>query len=250
MRRVAIMAVIAGCGSSWDLRDPLIVGASDTYYVDADGDGWGDPNEPSEQLAAPDPDRALTARNDRDCDDGDAAVTGMTGSICPEDLVLGGATYVANTYGGREYVAVYGGTDAVWPEAAIDACGPWGWGGEIAGFPDPETLQLGLTDVLGAAIDALPEAERGFSGFVDLTHDGTGWTTSGGTPVLLSTPWCAGQEPDPDDILANRLALVRTVGTSEWCWGTPDDAALPAHEGRFSHFVCVRDLPAASDWDQ
>ena len=130
------------------------------FYEDQDGDGWGRPGGNAELLCTADTTDGvlLTARNDLDCDDGEDAssdaeldaaadVTGRVAAICPDELVLGGASTHAFQAAGSEFAAVmptldYGHvgqtdpdvTELVSATGAEAACGANGWGGELATF--------------------------------------------------------------------------------------------------------------------
>jgi hypothetical protein len=95
VRALPVILVLAGCGSSWDLREgaegpPLECESLLNYYVDADGDGWGDPgtaDEPATPLPLCQPDEGAnrTATNAMDCDDADENI-GPDAGACPQSV--------------------------------------------------------------------------------------------------------------------------------------------------------------------
>lgn len=92
MRVLPVILVLAGCGSSWDLREgaegpPLECESLLNYYLDEDGDGWGSPGTEADPavpvpLCAPDDGSGLTATNAMDCDDTDPDI-GPDAGACP-----------------------------------------------------------------------------------------------------------------------------------------------------------------------
>lgn len=245
--------LLAGCGYHWDLPEGAIDTGCTTapFFVDADGDGWGDPSSTAQMLCQGDEELQYTARNARDCDDADKLVTGRVGSICPDSLVSGGTSYAGDIYGGSEFVIVHADTALVWPAYADDACSPWGWGGALATFGGQDDL-----DTVKAAVADLPV----WAGYVGVIPDGAGgwaWADGSGLDLDAIGP-CDAEFPDSTDVDDARqwLALVKR-GDNDWCLGTPDaaldfveDAAsAPAYGADDGHFVCERAIPDAAAYD-
>jgi hypothetical protein len=258
-----------GCGYYWSLQQSIDTGCASLteYFLDQDDDGWGQSGT-SVMLCSANQESGHTATNGRDCDDADPDVTALVGSVCPESLVTGDASFVAAGYGDSEFVAVHAsGTGVVWATEAATACGPWGWGGGLATFDDLEDY-----DVVTSALD---EVEAVYAGFVDI-----GWDTAnarwvwldGSTLDLASVGWCFGTEPTPEDFNAYldpdsktypaeidqiRLALVKRE--AGWCIGEPRQALpvgldtgelaeFPEYTTKDAHFVCERPTPDPADY--
>lgn len=95
MRVLPVILVLAGCGSSWDLREgaegpPLECESLLNYYIDDDGDGWGDPGtaeDPADPMPLCQPDETLkrTATNAMDCDDTNDKI-GPDAGACPDSV--------------------------------------------------------------------------------------------------------------------------------------------------------------------
>lgn len=262
--------LLLACGSSWRLREGerLALGcATASYWLDADGDGWGDPDVPEQPLCGPDADLGLTATVGLDCDDADPEVTGRVGSLCPVDLVIGTPAGVLGVeWGGVEYAAAWGPqavtTDAV---GAADACAAWGGG--LAAFGaavDAETV----TSRMGVAVGP----GRLFAGWLDAGWQGDltdgSWTFGGGGDDGLlggdELPWC-GAEPVATDAwpelnaadpvhraaMEEELAGVRLAVTLDavglFCVGLPQpqgDGVQDAAYGPWdAHPLCSRVRP-------
>jgi hypothetical protein len=244
---------LVGCQSHWVLDEPVDT-QSDVYayFLDEDEDGWGT-GDAIMQVSG-DTVTFFTARNNRDCDDLSVEITGRIGSICPEDLVVGGATYAGAVYGGSEFVLVQDGTALVWPDYGVDACSPWGWGGALATFTAPDEL---------TSVQELLAEVPVYAGYIGLSGDGAGgwqWDDGSGLDTgALHLSWCAGDAPDSTDVDASeRLALIKQADGA-WCLGDPPDALVDEAWGSYDppeyamgqgYFICERDVPDAEPWDQ
>ena len=95
---LCLATLLGGCGDNGD-EDCEPTGADDTtcdgvdddcdgevdedanlrsFYTDQDGDGYGDPNDPTEACEAPE----LTVANDDDCDDADDSINPEASETC------------------------------------------------------------------------------------------------------------------------------------------------------------------------
>jgi hypothetical protein len=222
--RFAPLVLLAACESSWEVvsgGDCWDCISERPFFLDADGDGWGELGSTGLLLVQPDVASGFTSFNNRDCDDADADVTGLIGSICPERLTLGGADYTGIVYE-TELVAVHAESALVTGAAAADACGPWGWGGGLALLADTTDLAL-----LGDALGAEPE----WTGWVGAVADGGGgWIWEDGRAFGAPFRLCDGTSGSED---GDRLALVKQGGG--WCFGVPESGE--------AHLVCERELP-------
>ena len=121
---------LSGCASHYVLKEEIPTGCPEnTYFLDADQDGWGSSTE-SEVACEPkvDGERLFTARNNMDCNDSDLRVTGRVGAVCADQTVTGNPPYRAQVYNSREYVAIMG-DKQVSAATAGASCGEYGWGG-------------------------------------------------------------------------------------------------------------------------
>lgn len=264
-----VLGITAGCSYYWDLRQSIETGCVDSlaFYMDADDDGWGDAADFILDCHG-DSESGYTAQNARDCDDTDERVTARVGSVCPVHLVAGGADYAGVTYGDSEYVAVLSGSTLVRATEAEAACGPWGWGGQLASFEDLTEL----TAVEGA-LDQFDVAP--YAGFINAGWDikTNGWMWLDGSELSFeSEGWCLGITPtleeyepnlDPKDFdyeetVANiRISLVKR--DAGWCYGSPDQS-LPLgytkkdgydeYSLKDGHFICERTAPNPSDYSE
>lgn len=281
-RRAAAIAVCigsAGCGSHWDLRDgeELAIGCAGLlqWYVDSDGDQWGDPGGDGVEACGPDPATLRTASNQLDCAPNDAGITGQVGSICPSDIgaIDGGSPCViGRQQGNSELVATCGNSPLLTPIVARQDCEAWsGW--DTTSPPGSPTFNRGL-----ASLETEPEyvavttwlAEQAGSTptsvWLDLrwsgTLDGGSWQWADGTsPTYI--PSC-GPEAAPADFypdlvpgltesdatLTEHLDEVRAAlvwdGTA-WCRGVPD-AMSDAFGPRAALALCERPRPVLGDY--
>lgn len=264
-----LVASLAVGGCVTDFRSQTVL-PSDCerrlFFEDQDGDGWGAPDGAFESLCEPNTEASLTARNNLDCDDDDAATTGLTSTLCPANLVTGGSAYLALGVSGREVAAVLPSsgfehlgdpeatvTDLVWAQSAAQSCGELGWGGGLATFGNLTEL-TSVTD----ALDAQMPAGAHYAAWVGLvpSTDADSWVWQGrdGGLNIAEVGFCnADQVPDPADVTdpGRRLALVRRA-TGRWCFGYPSDAndgadtSQVAYTRRDAYLVCGRDTPQAS----
>ncbi len=267
------LVLMAGCGASWTLRegDTLPIGCMSTWmYLDADADGWGDPDVPPQLLCAADQAAGLTATNGRDCDDSDPNVTGLVGQVCPAAFVAASAGTVEA--GGVvlesvELAWVHGPVGAPWvdPVVAESTCAAWGPGATLASFDDASHL-VPVQDRVDIAIGT-----RTFAAWVGVLWQGDlddgAWVTADGVGDTLlgaELAWCEG-EPGPADFWPDlrvedpegeavmndgltdvRLALVAPAAGG-WCLGWPDVAGEPFLRDRAS-LVCERPRPDPVDY--
>jgi hypothetical protein len=242
------IAFLTACSSNWQVEVIEPQNIELPFFLDEDDDGWGALGSDYELREIGDEGTNFTARNNRDCDDANVAVTGLVGSICPDRLVVGATEYSAITYGDEEFVAVHDASDLVWPEYAVDACSPWGWGGAgggLAKFADATEL---------AQVQDLLADYPVYAGWVGVTPDGSGgWSWEDGTAIGGFLPLCddtpASDEIDP---ARARLALMKLDDTA-WCLGTPDQVLVqgswpneytpPDYSAGYGYFVCERPVP-------
>ena len=135
---LTLLLAAAGCGATWgfggEANDVLYTQCAEpkTYYLDVDGDGWGDPLQLGmEDSCEPDANNFYTATNARDCNDAEDEVTGLVGSLCPSELVYSEATDISYTgfvAGGNEFVYLYNleSTPYVDMQDAEERCAQWG----------------------------------------------------------------------------------------------------------------------------
>ncbi|MBW2253318.1 MAG: hypothetical protein JRI25_01820 [Deltaproteobacteria bacterium] len=251
-----VAAMLPACGSNWKAYGIDTACERELYFTDSDGDLWGDPEAAGEESCTPPPG---TARNNRDCDDDDAPeITGRTGSLCPEHLVHHDAsdpsdlTEFTALIDGSEFIVVHADTDLVWPAAAEDACGPWGWGGCVGEADECGHLAtVESQPQLNALIDALPsgQAYAGWVGFHPTDHtwgyrDSTGaWIDDDAEIAALQRLCDTSRTYDPGTLY---LALV-VDAAGDWCLGTPEEAnpgvGDPAYLPLYGHFICERPIP-------
>ena len=261
--------VSTGCGDDSDLPEPIDVGCSNmaSYYLDSDGDDWGEPGSDI-LLCRADHETGYTASNGLDCDDDDPSVTGQAGSVCPDQMVPGGVDYAAVVHGSTEFVAVHSDTAVISAAAAAATCGPWGWGGHLATFDSQADLD---------AVQGVLEDLEVYSGFVDIEWDVTAqeWVWSDGSALdPSSVGWCSGSPPLPEDFdphldpqqldYEERVADIRLAVVKNdwgWCFGEPRDALpfgldtgevtdYPPYTPMLAHFICERDAPNPADFDE
>ncbi len=249
---LAIAGTLSGCQFNWSAEVETGCPELRTWYRDQDGDQWG---TAAESIEACEPENEFTARNDRDCDDDNEAITGRTGSICPPQLVLdtSGATPPAPAdvtgvrIGSSEVVVVHAGTERVWAKAAEDACGEIGWGGRLASLSDDTSI----TQLLSA----LPAGTDEWAGFVGAEFNTASgqWRWSTGETIAEGR-LCSRNEDNTAnaadyDPAIEFLALIKQQGGADWCLGTPDEAydagcsGADCYTERFAHFACEREPP-------
>ncbi len=149
---VLVLAMV-GCGSNFRTIPTDPVCTPYPWFLDADEDGWGDPNTNGIVQCDPDGATGFTARNNRDCDDSNPDITGRVGSLCPADVVIGDGNITQFSIGTTEYLLANvsttdpaDGTSVVWPEYARDVCSPEGWGGTYVIVDEDGTIHEDLID--------------------------------------------------------------------------------------------------------
>lgn len=254
----SLLVVLASCGSSWQIRkgDELVVGCAEkAFYPDADGDGWGDANAEPVASCTP-PGDGFTASNGRDCDDGNPAITGRVGAVCPDALLTSSAPidYEGVIYDQSEFVFVFGvDTPTARYAMAESSCQDWSGMDEIESewVPRGGLATFNSQAELQEVQDRVEEVTTHWAGFIGIHWEGGlqngdwSWTDDSSDALINAIPWCGGQKPLPEDFFPNlnpadpehapgiekelehiRLALVLQEGGS-WCLGLPVDA-LPA----------------------
>ncbi|MBX2799818.1 MAG: hypothetical protein KTR31_19220 [Myxococcales bacterium] len=285
MRPLILIAVsfAAGCGSYWDLRkgDTLPLGCANllNYYLDVDGDGWGQQGSLPTPLCEPDPDQGLTASNHLDCDDENPDITGRVGAVCPEDLEDGGAAcFDGLVFGDSEFVVTCGDSSVQRYSVAEDRCHAWA-GTQTSSLPEQDEGQRGLAtleadfeqvQVLEDWLESIEDVGPGFAVFVDLRWQGDlqtgGWAWPSGV-VPEELPACGGEEPTVADFFPSlipgdpnavdtleagieevRLALILTG--NGWCRGTPDDGGDLRYDHQQAHYLCERPRPDLAHFEE
>jgi len=235
---------LAGClSSTWDLPDVGGPGAGyvdRAYYPDADGDGWGDDLELTMMSRADDTEGMV--RNNRDCDDGDATVTGFIGALCPDTLVLDDepTEVVGILTSDRDFVAVHPSAPVEHPVPAEVACRWWGLVGHLATFSDMAEFGL-VRDRLDEAADGEPYAV-----WIGLASDGEqwGWTDDTDPGVIDAIGWC--DAVPPNAAWHDRAALVKR--SDGWCLGLPPQSGGAQYSNYTGHFVCERPAPDPDEY--
>jgi len=283
VRWTLAVLVLAGCGSSWQIREGAVLEAGcveRAWYADGDGDGWGDGSaELGAGCEAPE-DGGRVAANGRDCDDGSAQVTGRTGATCPDGLLAASApiSYGAALHDTSEYVLVYGEASPLARfTAAESACEAWsgadpvdgGWvpRGGLATFAS-QAERVALQQAVEAAV-----GEDGrWAGFVGIGWSGPlvggAWAWVDGTEgdPRAGLPWCGNVAPTPEDFfpgldpadperaagLEEELASVRlalALTDDGWCVGLPARAG-GSYTRVDGHLLCERPAPDPADYDE
>ena len=160
------------CDGSADGSDAVDV---DTFYGDADGDGFGNADSPQEACEAP----ANTVDDDTDCDDTDSAVNPDATEVCDsvdndcdgetdEDSAADATTWVIDYDGDG-----YGAEDGAFSTVACSA--PSGWVDDTSDCDDGDaTVSPGATDTCGDGVDSDCDGVGGPDG--DEDGDGSTWT--------------------------------------------------------------------------
>lgn len=238
------IAALAGCSYKWQTVDMTPHCNPYPYFFDGDGDGWGDPNQPSLDICPEkvDVSTKYTALNGRDCDDSDAAVTGRVGGLCPVDMLGPASAITQFGYGEHEYVIARppvddfaDGSEVIWPEYAQEVCAPAGWGGTVTVADDESTVDTsvppaGLVTIQDgnelAAIEAQADDRDFWAGWIGAESYDTGATTTDPeghvTPVLAwrwengvtgmafeEIKYCDGISKPPADPALTHLALIK-----------------------------------------
>ena len=294
MRLGSVVWVLSmtACGASWGLGGEeggvLYTQCAEpkTYYLDADGDGWGDPNDEGLPNAC-DPPAGSTATNNRDCADSDVTNTGRVGSVCPQELVPSTSDVPAGTLvsPGSEYAFVYGlDTPRVNAVEAETNCTLWGAArlddvlGEQLWSSTGHLATYGLQDDSLARTQLEIEAvvTGSFAAYIGVMWSGSveegSWVwvsyeeDDADDSLIDAIGWCADEAPIPEDFFpglnptdpthrnlieeemdALRLALVWNASEG-WCLGMPEDAGedYGFEEG---HVLCERIPPSPADYE-
>ncbi|MFT4621777.1 MAG: hypothetical protein ACI8PZ_000429 [Myxococcota bacterium] len=287
---VPLVLGLAACGSNWNigLNDELVVDCLDErfYYLDVDGDGWGDPATTGRQRCEPEGD--LTATNQRDCDDDDASITGRVGAICPGQLVASAdgsdVEFGAAVAGEGEFVWVYGSTPTRTYQEARDACEKWAQ----HPFPANDNAQFGLatfdpstdslTEVQQAIVESIIDTPGGgtFAAWIgvqwegDLESGGWSWEDDSSDGLIDDLGFCTGEAVRPEDFFPNmyindpehrelildeldqlRLALILN-DAGGWCLGLPDQIGGDGGNGYSltrAHLLCERPPADPSEYE-
>jgi hypothetical protein len=256
---VLALSMFAGCGYGWAPNQIIDTEVSKLpYFPDADDDGWGDASSAG-SLLNEGGNAEFSVQNNRDCDDGNPDVTGLVGSLCPDQLAT---EEVPLRYGESEYVVTTGPVTAdapesgqVWGTYADDACGPTGWGGSLAQIDDTVELST-ITD----AVSDRPY----WAGWIGIVSDGSGgwkWASGGTFDFGQLGGFCVGTDgpASPDDPGRPYLALVKRQATGSFCLGYPEDQftnpadhySNPAELAEIhnnAYFVCERPAPNPADY--
>ncbi len=204
----------------------------DVWFLDEDGDGFGDPW--TEPLVACGPDCHFSATNALDCDDSDASTTALVEGSCPLDTFSDDDAYVSVQTPAYEYIVFYGTTPTVDPETARVGCQEWG--GDLAAWPDAfamadVTIELARTSIYAGYIGVEPNGEDG-------------WRWQEESSMRLDQMWCDHQAPVPGGP-EDRLALVKVGST--WCIGRPDSSpsvqGSQPYQSNTAHAICQRVRP-------
>jgi len=214
----------------------------DGWFVDEDGDGWG-VGEPSYSCENLEP----LVRNNRDCGDEDASVTGRTGSACPAEMNADEATVVALILGDKEFIAFGGDTGLKTANTAQDVCGTWAPANEaefahLANFNDAEEYRQ--------VRDGLVEPVRREANWAGWLGIGPGpiddWVWQfGGSLNMGDIGTCELGAADP--MQDSALALVWIAGQVDPCLGTPEPL-LGSYTRTQAHFICERPVPDPANY--
>jgi hypothetical protein len=261
----------AGCGSYWDIREgqglPAECPSLLNYYVDADGDGWGDPDSDvlalcGEDLGDPnDASDDYSASNGKDCDDSDPQIGSSIGA-CPEVIADATAGLVR---GGFEYLVVVPPSPPITDSSAGTACVRWS--GETLEGVEEGHRGLAILDDPAEFVDLTSQLldSAGDAIFVGVRWDesAASWVWLDGQAIGGTIAFCGNQPPSLDDvrpdvvldlaspsdratlIAQTRLALLREQ--QGWCLGLPALSEGPT-QLREAHFLCERPSPDPADY--
>lgn len=276
-----LLVTVAGCGSSWQIRENSVleVGCVErAWYVDADGDGWGDGASTPEVGCEPPDVRHLTAANGRDCDDQSPTITGRTGAACPDGLLAGPVAFRGLVHGASEYVVLHGeGTPVARFTVAESSCAGWSGADPVDGawIPRGGLVTFGSQAeraALQTAVEETVGAGGAWAGFVGIRWEGDlaggdwSWVDDSNDALIDAIGWCDDRPLRPQDFFPGldpedperapglvaelphlRPALVLRDGG--WCLGLPDDAGPPYTRWE-AHFVCERPAPDPGAYDE
>lgn len=257
-----VCVVFGGC-SNYVTEKQLPTGCVEqTFYLDADQDGWGSMEAESKESCTPILEENYTARNPLDCDDSTNLVTGKVGSVCPQNVVAGDNKYAGQVIGNREYVAIVGSTLSG-SESAVGSCGQVGWGGRwdesvqggLAVFPNMQGM-FRVINQIDELLKSDGTEQSQYAAWVGVEYKDGAWTFSrdSGDFEPSDMGFCGGTVPDPDAFNGGpaQLALVRKFGSGDWCFGRPSDANPDSPEtgslvytNWSANFICERPRPDA-----
>jgi hypothetical protein len=231
MRSIVLLSLSLGALGLAGCRQPLAP-CDQPFYMDADGDGWGDPNVEPRLACAPS--CLYTASNPLDCDDGDPEVSAQLGAVCPADVFGEDPSFQSFNTPVLEYLAWYGAAPKVEAEEAQEGC--VAWGGDLATWRNTQDLEAFLIELEGISV---------YVGFVDLAPNANGgWSWGAESNILMEGLWCQGEPPAPLHP-EERLAIVK-AGPA-WCFGRPSDAPQSLNSGsdltEQAYAICERPRP-------
>lgn len=220
--RLAAWFLLAGCPSAGPAEDAAPA-CEITWYLDADGDGYGDPNTTGVVTCSPDLATGFTADNDDDCDDADASIT--YGTTCPAAFVADcGGTATQYGIGTTDYLVI-GPSSAdpsdarcvVLPTAVDALCAMWSPNASPIAFNDAAEFGSAKEHMAGDYnaiwIDAAP-----VDGAWEWVDTGLSFSELGG--------FCDNASEPPADPAATHLALIKRklLGNNApvTCVGQPD----------------------------
>ncbi len=205
--------------------------------MDADQDGFGDPDvEPRIACA---PNCTYSAVNALDCDDDKPDVSAITHASCPQDTFSDADSYFSVQTPNDEYVAYYGDTPRVGPEDAALGCEDWG--GRLAAWRHASEMVKVTAELSSLHI---------YAAYIGIEPDGdSGWKWSGESSMRIEhLQWCNGEPPLPEGP-SDRLALVKNG--AEYCIGRPEDAATVSAASEYrpgeAYAICERNRPYPTD---
>lgn len=194
-----------------------------TFFLDADGDGHGDPNTAGETACAPDTATGFTASAADDCDDADFDVTWAT--TCPAVFVNSCEGSVTQfSIGTTDYLLV--GPSAADPSKASCVVLPTAVDGLCAMW-SPEAKPLALDDDGEfAAVKSHVQADYHAFWIDAVRVDGAWVWADSGMPFSSLGGWCDAVDEPPADPAATHLGLLTRRladdGARVTCLGTPD----------------------------
>jgi hypothetical protein len=263
---ILVLAMV-GCGQNFNTIRTDPVCTEYPWFLDADGDGWGDPDTTGIVQCDADDASGYVVQNNRDCDDADASITARAGSLCPAEVVLGTGSIEQFAIGNTEYLVadvssadITDGSSVVWPEYARDVCGPEGWGGTYVVVDGDGTIHEDQIDTardpagLFVANDPQELVDVGahvtseyWATWIRAVGDSGTWTwdVQNQTPLTFSDlgGFCDNISDPTADPALQQLALIKRKldGDTEarFCVGNPDQVW-----GRY-----FKDVFTASDGD-
>ena len=243
-----LVLAMVGCGSNFKTIPTDPVCTEYPWFLDADADGWGDPNSTGIMSCNPDDATGFTVTNNRDCDDADASVTGRAGSLCPADVPIGNGSIVQFSISTTEYLLAnvpannaIDGSSVVWPEYARDVCSAEGWGGTYVITDEDGTIHEDEIDLSRTPAGLLVVNDIGEFGvikdhvasdywatWINATVDTTSGEWTWDSPFSFSElgGFCDNVSAPSDDPALQQLALIKRKlagdTASKYCLGNPD----------------------------